>query len=124
MWMPARLTVPPGRTASQRDRHQLARRREHDGPVARRRRELGGITDEVAPSSRARSRCRSPRVSTTTSQPQWCSTWMREVRRRAEAEQRDPVTRLDLGASQRAVPDHARAQQRRGLEVAEVGRAA
>ena len=38
----------------------------------------------------------------------------REVCRRAEPEERDALARLHLGAPQRAVPDHARAQQRRG----------
>ena len=41
----------------------------------------------------------------------------REVRRRAEPEQRDPVTGLHLGAPQRAVPDDARAQERRRFEI-------
>ena len=45
MWMPARLTVPPGRTASSATGTSSPAGREHDGAVARRRRELGRVAD-------------------------------------------------------------------------------
>ena len=56
MWMPARLTVPPGRDRRERDRHELPGRREHDGAVARAGRRLVGVADPVGAELRARAR--------------------------------------------------------------------
>src|SRR5436190_2070757 len=41
------------------------------------------------------------------------------MRRRTETHQRDSLAGLHLGTAQRAIADHTRAQQRRGLEVVE-----
>ena len=121
MWIPARLTVPPAarraaRPARARPAGANTTARSH-GPAAapRRRRPTS------RPSSRARSRWCSPRVITTTSQPQCCSTCSA---RWADAPNPSSATRspgCTSARAQRAVPDHARAQQRRGLEVAERG---
>ena len=46
---------------------------------------------------------------------------MREVRRRAEAEQSHALARLHAGHAQAAEADDAGAQQRRGLQVIERG---
>jgi hypothetical protein len=104
MWMPARLTVPPGRTTRNatwcvvRSTHPrcaeftrqfamvLAARHHHDvaAPVLQ---DLHG-----------------------------------KVRRCAEAEQRDPIARCDLGSAERAVSDDSGTEERRRLEVAQSGR--
>ena len=45
MWMPARLTVPPGRTTCNATGTSSPAGSEDDGPVARAGRQLGGVTD-------------------------------------------------------------------------------
>ena len=109
-----------GAHGRQRDRHELAGGREHDGTVARvRAAPPSEPPTHDAPSSRASSRWPSPRVSTTTSQPQCCSTWSARC---ADAPNPSSATRSPGCTSARrraAVADDARAQQRRRFEVVE-----
>ena len=109
----------------ERDRHELTGGREHDGAVAR----FGGSLRRdrrptTRPSSRASSRWRFAAGQHDHLATPVLQHLEREVRRRAEPEQRDTVTGLHLGAPQRAVPDDARAQQRRGFEIVELPREA
>ena len=125
MWMPARLTVPPARTrrsatgtSSPAGANTTARSHGVGRQLGRRRR-------PTSRPARARARGGARRASCTTDlAPPVLQHLEREVRGRAEAQQRDALAGLHLGPPQRAVPDHARAQQRRGLEVVERRRAA
>ena len=122
MWIPARLTVPPGRTTSS----ATGTSSPAGANTTARSQSPGGSSSaaptQSAPSERARSRCRSPRVSTTTSQlPVRAAPAARgaPTRRSRASATRSPGSHL--GAAQRAVADHPRAQERRGFEVAERG---
>ena len=94
--------MPPGPHDLERDRHQLPGRREHDRPIARPGRQLGGVSDP-----RRAQLARELAVPLATREHDELATPVpehlhREVRRRAEAHERDALAGLHLGAPQRA----------------------
>ena len=122
MWMPASHDRATGTHRLQRHRHELTGGCEHDCPIAGLRRHVGRVAHPLrAELTRELTVVFAPRHHhhLTPPVPQHLQ---REVRRRAEAEQRDALARLHLGPSQSAVPDHPGAEERRSREVVERGR--
>src|SRR5205807_9622416 len=113
-----RQRAAPGEVA-QRDRHQIAGRREQDRPVRFRGQRLADAADprRTQPagerSVRLLARAHEDLAATGPRDLE------RHVRRSAEAIDAEPIARLHLAQLERAVADDARAEERRGLGIAE-----
>ncbi len=124
MWIPARLTVPPARTAASATGTSSPAGANTTARSHHLRRWVGGCTDphgaEIARQrTMALASCHHHDVATPVLQD-----LQGEVRRRAEAQQCDSISGRDLGPTERPVSDDPRAQERRGLEVSEIRRGA
>ena len=117
MWIPAQTTVPPGRTARQRHRHELARRGEDDRGVELLGRRLVGASRPLGP-ERAGERLRG-RIIRAREREHPARLRSRhlgdDVRGGTESVQPDALARAR--EAQRAEADQPGAQQRRRLEV-------